>query len=85
MTDYLEALWADHAPSDPDDPTWCSYCRDWGCQIRPLVAALRAVEALHPAIPIRLGFDAGKAMCGTCGTYAPCPTVTAIRDALGQP
>lgn len=55
------------------------------CRGPRLVAALRAVEALHPALPIRLGFDAGKAMCGTCGTYAPCPTVTAIRDALGQP
>ena len=44
-------------------------------------AAIAAVRALHPALPIRLGPDAGKAMCGSCDPdvgFYPCATIRAL-------
>lgn len=88
MTDYLEALWADHAPSDPDDPTWCRYCRDWGCQIRPLVAALRAAEALcdagdEAAANATRAYPEGEPDPGPPPAWVWADDIrTAIRDAL---
>ena len=43
-------------------------------------ATIAAVRALHPALPIRLGPDAGKTMCGSCDPDEglPCPTIRAL-------
>lgn len=56
-----------HAPEDRKD----------------LLAALRAVEAVHTQ---ELGGtpDGSPAdICGGCPSYWPCPTIGAIREALG--
>lgn len=47
--------------------------------IAKLVAALRAVEAVHT----KVNFDTFS-VCGYCEMTDPCETITAIREALGE-
>ena len=52
-----------------------------------LVAALRAVLNLHfkaQPIPAAFGTQEGGDYCVTCAEDWPCPTVTAIRQHLGE-
>lgn len=53
-----------------------------------LIAALRAVEAVHVSTCEASGMNCDNTVCpvricGPCGETWPCPTITAIREALG--
>lgn len=51
-----------------------------------LVAALEAVEAVHPrevlSVPVRYGEETTLGWCPSCRVPYPCSTVTALREAL---
>ena len=88
MTDYLDEIQARadaavalNLAAPHDSPWWTVYAA--AADIPRLVATLRAVEALHSRTRRRSGFN--LRVCEECGYVAPCRTVTAIRDALGQP
>lgn len=70
--------YGDDGKATPDAP-FIAHART---DVPRLVAALRAVEALHT----RVGSDDQNGFCVACCDMEPlwpCPTVTAIRDALG--
>lgn len=68
-----------------DDATFIAQARE---DVPKLVAALRAVEAVHPRTCEQSGRrDCGDAacpvlVCGPCGDSWPCQTIAAIREAL---
>ena len=77
---------------EPENAEFIAHARQ---DVPALVAALRAVLALHKPVPGGVGFtDSGyggiSPACDQCGThdeYAipyPCPTVTAIHQHLGD-
>lgn len=66
---------------DEADAVFIAHARE---DVPRLVAALRAVEAVH--VPEECCGDAdcrGLVGCLNCHEYWPCETVTAIREALG--
>lgn len=72
------AEWHDSDEASLADAEFIAHART---DVPRLVAALRAVEALHTTDPDDPGF---ASTCLECCEDYPCPTVTAIRDALGR-
>ena len=73
---------------DPQAEANASFIINARSDLPTLVAALRAVEAVH-VMSCELSVsncDKGEscplACCGPCGETWPCPTITAIREAL---